>query len=378
AAASHDLRQPLHALGLFVAQLHGDLEPGERSHVMARIDTAVTAMNELFNALLDISKLDAEVLTPKLTRFPVAHLFARLETTFAAAAREKGLRLRIVPGGAWVTSDIILLERVMLNLASNAVRYTDRGGVVIGARRRGATLRLDVWDSGIGIPDDQRRNILGEFYQIPDGDSRRAGLGLGLAIVDRLCGLLDHPLELVSRVGKGSRFSLSVPLAAAQPRFTEPALSPALLRNAADQLILIIDDEALVRDGMGGLLRRWGYAVATADGEDAALSAAATAERPPDLIISDYRLGGGVTGIETIARLHAAYGAAIPAFLISGDTAPERLRDAQASGYHLLHKPVQPMKLRAMVAQLLKRNGNGTAGTSRASLLLARAGFSPP
>jgi signal transduction histidine kinase len=216
AVASHDLRQPLHALGLFVAQLRSNADSTERSRIIAQINAAVTAMNELFNALLDISKLDADVLKPNVTRFPIQHVFTRLKTTFADAAHEKALKLRVVPSNAWVYSDLILLERIMLNLASNGVRYTVRGGVVVGARRRGNVLRLEVWDSGPGIPEDQRKNIFGEFYQIASAQgSHAAGLGLGLAIVERLCGLLDHRLEMTSVVGRGSRFAILVPLTSA-------------------------------------------------------------------------------------------------------------------------------------------------------------------
>ena len=215
AAASHDLRQPLHALGLFIAQLHSDADAAERAGIIARIDVAVSAMNELFSALLDISKLDAAVLTPKLTRFPIERVFTRVDTTFASAANEKGLKLHFVQSSAWVQSDFILLERVLLNLVSNAVRYTERGGVVVGARRRGNQLRLEVWDTGSGIPDDQRENVFGEFYQLSASGGSAGGLGLGLAIVDRLCDLLGHRIELKSRVGSGSRFSVLLPCVAA-------------------------------------------------------------------------------------------------------------------------------------------------------------------
>jgi signal transduction histidine kinase/CheY-like chemotaxis protein len=355
AAASHDLRQPLHALGLFVAQLHAGVDAAERSGVVARIDAALTAMNELFNALLDISRLDADVLTPKLAPLPLDHVFRRLETTFAGAAAEKGLKFRLVPSRAWVRSDMILLERIMLNLASNAVRYTDRGGIVIGARRRGDKLRLDVCDSGIGIPEDQRQNVFAEFYQIADArQERQAGIGLGLAIVERLARLLDHPIELASVPGRGTRFSITLPLAPAEPKLITPA-EPADVGPAAgsDTLVVIVDDDALVRDGMAGLVRRWGYAVVTADCHESARQAVAASGRTPGLIISDYQLANGRTGLDAIERLREAYGGGIPAFMISGDTAPERLRDARAGGYHLLHKPVQPMKLRAMMIQFL-------------------------
>jgi signal transduction histidine kinase/CheY-like chemotaxis protein len=363
AAASHDLRQPLHALNLFIAQLSDEKDEAERGRLVKRIHAAVTAMNELFSALLDISKLDAGVLAPSISEFPVDHLLRRIETTFSAPAREKGLRLRVVPNRTWVRSDIILLERILLNLVSNAVRYTDRGGIVIGCRRQGDRLRLEVYDTGVGIPKDQRRSIFGEFYRLagPDGD-RQGGLGLGLAIVDRLCGLLDHPLELASTVGRGSIFSVSVPLAQAHQLRMEPSGLPRPGNDAGrHKLVLVIDDDPLVRDGMQGLLQSWGYSVAAVDSEHAALTAVAVQGRRPDLIISDYRLAHGKTGFEAIERLNRTCGASVPAFLISGDTAPERLREASASGYHLLHKPVSPMTLRAMVSQLLKNGDGGRA-----------------
>jgi CheY-like chemotaxis protein/two-component sensor histidine kinase len=361
AVASHDLRQPLHALGLFVAQLQSSAEPADRSRIIARIDAAVTAMNELFNALLDISKLDADVLKPNLTRFPIEHLFTRLETTFGDAAREKALSLRIVPNDAWVYSDVILLERIMLNLASNAVRYTARGGVVIGARRCGNMLRLEVWDSGPGIPEDQRKNIFVEFYQLASAQGgHRSGLGLGLAIVERLCSLLGHRIEMTSIVGRGSRFAIVVPLTTPQTEAVEP---PAQAQVIADpckgKLVVVIDDDAMVLEGMRGLLTNWGCEMVTGDSDQSAIAALAGHSRTPDLIISDYRLQAGQTGIDAIDCLRNAYGVAIPAFLISGDTAPERLREAIASGYQLLHKPMQPMALRAMLIRIFQSRGAG-------------------
>jgi signal transduction histidine kinase len=358
AAASHDLRQPLHALGLFVAQLDGKVATAEGCEVLARINSAVIAMDDLFNALLDISKLDAEVLKPNLTRFPVQTLFRRLETTFAEAAREKELLLRVVPSGAWVRSDFILLERIMMNLASNAVRYTDCGGVVIGARRRGEMMRLEVWDSGPGVSSDQLQNIFAEFYQIagPQGD-RRGGLGLGLAIVERLCTLLDHRIEVTSNPGRGSRFAVSVPLASPGVAFPELTTQvPAIDEPCRGKQVVVIDDDAMVLAAMRGLLASWGCQAVTAGNVQAAITALAEHHTVPNLIISDYRLVAGETGFDAIARLRTAFGAAIPAFLISGDTAPERLREAAASGFHLLHKPVQPNALRAMVSQLLQED----------------------
>jgi signal transduction histidine kinase/CheY-like chemotaxis protein len=368
AAASHDLRQPLHALNLFVAQLRNELDPVERKHLVARIDSAVGSINELFNALLDMSRLDAGVLESDVTEFPVESLLRRMETTFTEAAREKGLRLRVAPSSAWIRSDFILLERILLNLVSNAVHYTVRGGLVIGCRRRGDQLRLEVWDSGIGVPEDQQQNIFGEFYRLAAGDAeRRGGLGLGLAIVDRLGRLLGHPIALTSHPGKGSRFSVSVPVVAKRRDPAGVPVSPATITDpVTGKLIVVIDDDALVLDGMRGLLRSWGCTVITANSDTTAVTQLAEIGQQPDLIISDHRLANGKTGIEGIERVRGMLGVAIPAFLISGDTAPERLREASASGYLLLHKPVPPMTLRAVLNRLLKNRDDAREATQTA------------
>jgi signal transduction histidine kinase len=359
AAASHDLRQPVQALGLFVEQLHGHMKSAEGSRLVERIDAAIGAMNELFNALLDISKLDAGALSTNVIEFQIAQLLQRIESTFAEAAREKRLSFRIVPSSAWVCSDFILLERILLNLVSNAVRYTATGGVVVGCRRRGETVHIEVWDTGPGIQEDQRRNIFGEFYRLAD---THGGLGLGLAIVDRLCRLLHHPIELVSTMGKGSRFSVTVPGTAAPAKFAGPqAVSAPTIDVSSGKLVVVMDDDALVLDGMGGMLRNWGCRVVAAATPGTALAAVAGGDRP-HLIISDCCLANGQSGVAAIAELRRAFGASIPAFLITGDTSPERLHEAKESGHHLLHKPVRPMRLRAMLSQLLK--SDPLAGTA--------------
>ena len=352
ANASHDLRQPLHALGLFIAQLRGHMKSAEGGRLVDRIDAAVMAMNELFNALLDISKLDAGVLATNIIEFPITQVLKRIESTFAEAAREKGLSFQLVSSSAWVRSDPILLERIVLNLASNAVRYTASGGIVLGCRRRGDTVHIEVWDSGPGIPEDQRRNIFDEFYRLA-GDNTHGGLGLGLAIVDRMCNLLGHPIHLVSTVGKGSRFSVAVPGAAARAQFAEPQPAQVAIDAPRGKLVIVVDDDALVLDSMSGLLRNWGCRVVAAATPDEAL-ADLDPEELPDLIICDYRLANGQSGIAAIADLRKAFGALVPAFLMSGDTAPERLREARESGHHLLHKPLREMALRAMINRLLK------------------------
>jgi signal transduction histidine kinase len=352
AVASHDLRQPMHALGLFVAQLRSHMTSAEGSRLVDRIDDAVAGMNELFSALLDVTKLDAGALTPTIAAFPVAELLGRIGSTFVAVAEEKGLSLRLASTSAWVRSDPVLLERIVLNFVCNAVRYTTSGGIVIGCRRRGGLLRIDVVDSGPGIPEDQQRKIFGEFYRLADAaKTNQAGLGLGLAIVERLCALLDHPIELKSTTGKGSRFSVVVPVA---PAATKP-LHQAVIDVIRAKLVVVMDNDARVLEGMGGLLRNWGCRVVTAATPEAALTEVKRIGREarPDLIIADYHLADGQSGITAIAKLCEAYGA-VPAFVMSGDAAPERLREARESGHHLLHKPVQPITLRAMMNRLLK------------------------
>jgi signal transduction histidine kinase len=216
AAASHDLRQPLYALGLFAAQLHDRMKSPEDALLISRIDTAIETMNKLFDALLDISKLDAGALTPAIADFPIIALLTRIENTFATFADQKGLSFRVhTDSDIWVRSDPMLLERIVLNLVSNAVRYTKAGGIVVGYRRREHSLRIEVWDTGPGIPEEQRGKIFSEFYRICGNDE--TGLGLGLAIVERLSTLLEHPLDLSSTPGRGSRFSVTVPISRARP-----------------------------------------------------------------------------------------------------------------------------------------------------------------
>lgn len=359
AMASHDLRQPLHALGLFVAQLRTPLNPGKRTKTIERVDAARKEMDEMFNSLLDISRLDAGMLSPRITEFPIAHLLQKIERTFNQPTQEKGLQLRIRRSNAWVRSDAMLLERILLNLVSNAVRYTFRGGIIVGCRRRGERLRIEVWDTGPGIPEDQKQNIFGEFFQVPAQErNRSAGLGLGLAIVDRLRLLLDHPIDLASNVGRGSRFAIELPMVDECVTSTAPLESPYPGAFPAEgKLILVIADAPMVKEGTGGLLGNWGYSVLTAGSDEAALMRVAQRQQRPDLIISDYHLASGKIGIRAIEQINAAFGSSIPAILISGDTAAEPLREANERGYILLHKPVDPMRLRAVMHELFRDHG---------------------
>ncbi|WP_084305866.1 MASE1 domain-containing protein [Bradyrhizobium sp. ARR65] len=359
AMASHDLRQPLHALGLFVAQLRTPLKSRERTKTIEQIDATRKEMDEMFNSLLDISKLDAGILTPRIAEFPIARLLQKIETTFDQATRKKGLRLHVRRSDAWVRSDAMLLERILLNLVSNAVRYTLRGGIIVGCRRRGEMLRIEVWDTGPGIPDNQKQNIFGEFFQVPAPErNRHGGLGLGLAIVDRLRLLLNHQIDLTSTVGRGSRFAILVPIVDEGVTSTAPVVSPLPGAFAVEgKVVLVIADAQIVQEGTGGLLGKWGYSVLSTGSDEAALMRVAQRQQRPDLIISDYHLASGKTGIRAIEQINAAFGSSIPAILISGDTSAEPLRDANERGYILLHKPVDPMRLRAVMHELFRDHG---------------------
>jgi two-component system, sensor histidine kinase len=352
AAASHDLRQPVHALGLFLGALRGVDDPKERERLLDQIEASASAVDGLFASLLDISRLDAGVVEVHRRPFAIDPLLTRICDDQAAEADAKGVFLVHKRTKAIVDSDPLLIERILRNLVSNAIRYTDHGRVVVGCRRRGGALAAQVWDSGRGIPLDQQEKVFQEYYQLdnPERD-RTKGLGLGLAIVRRLTSLLGCRLNLRSQPGRGSCFEVELPMAASQ---TNPAAIGAqeLSGALAKGLIVVVDDELAIRDAMSTLLGRWGYQVVTAGSGEDAVRRLATWPVQPDLAICDYRLRDGESGIEVIERLRSEYNSAIPAMLITGDTAPDRLAEAKANGLLLLHKPVSNSKLRAVIANL--------------------------
>jgi two-component system, sensor histidine kinase len=289
---------------------------------------------------------------------PLATVFDRVRFEFAPIARQKRVSLTVMKTSVHVVSDPSLLARIVRNFLANAVRYTDRGGVVLGCRRRGKTVRIEVWDTGRGIPPERHSEIFREFYQLenPERD-RRKGLGLGLAIVERLSRLLDHPVELRSAVGKGSMFAITVPLGAQEdyvPIETGP--DAAGVFDLSGSLVLVIDDEGAVQEGMAALLRKWQCEVLTAGSGKEMLQQLVTVQRLPDLIICDYRLRAGENGIEVVEMLRNEFNVDIPAVLVTGDTAPDRLRDAEASGLPILHKPLNPARLRTLIANLLREH----------------------
>jgi signal transduction histidine kinase/ActR/RegA family two-component response regulator len=367
AAASHDLRQPIHALGLLFATLAESVRDERTTPLLKQIDNAVDAVDSMLNSLLDISKLDAGVVRPHVGPVDLAALLQRLDDEHQPIARLTGNRLRVRPADAVVTSDAAMLHRILANLVSNALRYTVDGRVLVGARRRGRSTRIDVYDNGPGIPEDALEDIFLEFHQLgnPERD-RRKGLGLGLAIVKRLADLLGHRIEVRSVLGRGSRFSGTLPASAdARPGAARSPLAAAPGADLHGKRVLLLDDEVAVLDAMSSLLERWGCDVTTTAAPEEAEAALASASAPPDMLIVDYRLRRHASGIETIGRLHEVAGHRIPALVITGDTAPDRLREAQESGYPLLHKPVKPAELRAVMRQLIS-DDTAAAGSATA------------
>lgn len=351
AAASHDLRQPLHALTLFTTALDERIKYPEVRSIVDKINNSRLALENLINALLDVSRLDAGVLEPRFRHFPLRKLTQRLVKDFSAEAAGKNLKLECTGCDAIVYSDPALLERILSNLLANAVRYTHQGTILIVGTRLDHTLRIDVIDSGIGIPADQYGEIFKEFFQLgnPERD-RNKGLGLGLAIVDRVARLLGHRIDVDSTLNKGSRFSVTVPLGDIQLVQAEKATnSHRPLQDLAGEHVLVVDDEIGVREGMLALLTGWGCDVTLAGSEDEAVKALRASGVRPDAIIMDYRLREGRTGTQAIQRLQHEWSCEVPALLVTGDTAAERLREAKASGYELVHKPIQPAMLRAFL-----------------------------
>ena len=364
AAASHDLRQPVHALSLFVSALQQQPSADEAGRLLGHVRNTVDGMGEMFNALLDISRLDAETVRPAYSAVALAPLLARIATDEGVIASAKGLALRCVvqgPADLAVRTDAQLLERVLRNLVSNAVRYTTTGGVLLQADLRSGRLRLRVADSGVGIPRARRAEVFQEFVQLhnPERD-RDQGLGLGLAIVQRLCGLLAVPLQLRSRPGRGTVFTLHLPLAGAlalPPSAEGPGLAAGLPAGlpelAPGDLVLVIDDAADIRVAMAALLRGWGCQVLTAASLDGLLPQLMALTAPPRLILCDLRLQGPDDGLAVIEQLRSDFNDDLPAILVTGDTGPDRLRDAAASGLGLLHKPVSEAALRLAIGQVL-------------------------
>lgn len=359
ASASHDLVQPLNAARLFVSSIARDSLPAEAARTVGQVEQSLTAAESLLGALLDISRLDAAAQDVRREHFPLARVLEPLAAEFAALAAPRGLGLRVVPTRAIVHTDPALLRRVLQNFLSNALRYTRRGRVLLGCRRtREGAIRIEVWDTGPGIPERQQREIFEEFrrFDTEDGGGAERGLGLGLAIADRLARLLGHRLALRSWPGRGSVFSLTVPLGEAQ---AVAAVKPAAPRRSGDRLVglrvLCIDNEPAVLEGLQALLGSWGCEVSLArDRRDAERHWQQTGE-VPELALVDFHLDpdpeGDTDGIHAITRLQLIWGVAVPGIVLTADHTQAARLAAAENGLALLPKPIKPAALRALMSR---------------------------
>lgn len=354
AAASHDLLQPLNAARLLISTLRERHLPAAEQLLVERAHQALEGAEDLLTDLLDISRLDQAAIRPDLDLYLLDDVLAPLASEFQPVAAAEGLGLRVRSGRQVIRTDVRLLTRILRNFLSNACRYTERGRILLGARRRGDQLRLEVWDSGRGIAQDRLASIFLEFNQLEVGRAAdRKGVGLGLAIVERIARILDYPVQVRSWPGRGSVFSIDVPLSAEQ--HTPPVQVPAPVPGVGDPLpgrrLLVLDNELSILQSMAALLTQWGCEVLTAT--DRASAFEALQGRAPELVLADFHLDHGVTGCEVVRDLRAYFGAAIPVVMITADRSDQSRRAMQRLGAPLLNKPVKPGKLRAVLSQLL-------------------------
>ncbi len=354
AAASHDLRQPLQALNLFVFALDGKEDDPEKKEIISLIRNSLDSLKELLNTLLDISKLEAGVVHPQPRDFSISDVMKQITTEMKPVAWKHNLQIRCIPSSANINSDPLLLETILRNLIDNAIKYAGDGKVLVGCRHREGRLRIEVWDSGPGIADDQKDLIFNDFYQIDnEARVRTQGLGLGLSIVRRISKLLGHEIGFSSIIGKGTNFWISVPMANEDIKIQNIYKEPINILGGKECIAIIEDDESVIT-GLVTVLEGSGYVPQVIRNVN---SRSIKDELPdgvtPDLIIADYRLDAGVTGRDAINKVRKELGTNIPAIIITGDTAPERLREAKESGFDILHKPVKPEDLLISVRRTL-------------------------
>ncbi|PIY28377.1 MAG: hypothetical protein CO105_07220 [Comamonadaceae bacterium CG_4_9_14_3_um_filter_60_33] len=355
ASASHDLRQPAHALGMFIDRLDLVSTDPQAKGLVASAKAAVREMQDMLDDMFDLSRLDVESAQTQIQSFPVSTLFDALQRGLANEANAKGLRFRVRPSATWLKTDPALLRRILLNLVNNSIRYTPAGSILVACRptRSGTHARIEVWDSGIGIAPEDQQKVFQEFYQVanPQRD-RRLGLGVGLSIVERCCRLLGLALSLRSALGEGTRVSVTVPLGKSNLDVSDDnVLQSCVPSEITGRQVMLIEDDAMGREAVAGMLAAWGYSVIAAESAKMAAEGLQK-DQPPDIIISDLRLGDGVNGIEAVRMLRSLAGQKIPACVISGDTDVRVRQQVEAAGLILLSKPVRPAKLRSVLRHL--------------------------
>ncbi len=360
AAASHDLLQPLNAARLLISTLRERQLPQNELHLVERAHQALEGAEDLLTDLLDISKLDQAAIKPDIDIYPLDDVLLPLVSEFQSVAAAAGLQLKhYIPRFA-IKSDFRLLTRILRNFLSNACRYTDRGSVLVGARIRAGALRIEVWDTGRGIPEEELQSIFLEFNQLGIGRSaKRSGVGLGLAIVDRIASMLGYPVLVRSKPGRGSVFSIDVPLAEAMPgeRVAAPVVVPPLGDPLPGRRLLVIDNEESILLSMAALLEQWGCTVVTATDEQSAVTALDGVA--PDAILADYHLDQGLTGWNVVLAVRARFNQALPVVMITADRSDQCRQQLQGCGVPVLNKPVKPGKMRSVLSHLLTANSNG-------------------
>ncbi|MGZ9033459.1 MAG: hybrid sensor histidine kinase/response regulator [Rhodospirillales bacterium] len=328
---------------------------GEKENEFAgRIDGALKSVEALLATLLDISKFDAGAVSVERAEFDIGDILSSLEQEYAPLAREAGLEFRVAACSAVVLSDAALLARIVRNFVSNAIRYTPAGRILLGCRRRGRMLRIEVWDTGLGIPEASISEIFQEFRQLGNRHGREKGFGLGLAIVQRIAKALGHPITVRSSINRGSVFAVEVPLGigAATPK-RRGQLAASVANTVSGGIVAVIENDEVVSEGMRVLLEGWGREVVNAFDGDEVFAQLGEKRRLPRLLVADYHLDDGRTRVEAIARIREAAGNAIPGIIITADRSPEVLRLVRSSGFYLLNKPIRPAKLRALMSHIL-------------------------
>ncbi len=355
-AASHDLRQPLHAMGLLAGALRQKNLDGESARLAGSINESVDALEGLFSQLLDLTRLDSGVIEAQPQHFGLSEVYRKLRLRFEPLAFEKGLALRFRGSAHHAWADVLLVERIVHNLVSNAVRYTTDGTVLIGCRRRGDRLLLQVWDTGPGIDEREQGRVFDESYQVPNErraePPQRQGLGLGLSIVRRLAGLMDATITLRSRKGRGSVFTLELPVGHVHPELLLAAPGiPAIELTLQGRQILVVEDDPVASGALRSLLTSWGADVVALDGSAscAAWVAANPRVAPPDLLLVSHSMHGEGDGMNAVAALREHFGQITPAIVVGDSALPIREIQAQHSRVHLMLKPVVPVKLRALI-----------------------------
>ena len=353
-AANHDLRQPLATLKILIYNCMMTDDAEHRDDLLHAMDISVSIMEDLLGALLNIGQLDAGQIVPRVTTFQLSSLLERLSVEYSHQAKEKAISFRVAQSRYAVVSDRALLERIVSNLVSNAIRYTDRGGVIVGCRRNGDGVRLEVRDSGCGIAEENLDSIFDEFFQIGGNRKHRGSLGLGLNISKRLADILGHQINVVSSQDTGSIFSIDLPVGdIMHSEIGEPEITERIGGEFTGLAVLVLEDDEILREALVELLERWGIIVEAFNAHRDFSDSFKEIDFEPDLIISDFRLHGGLKGNDVIRDIRTHLGRNLPAIVVTADTEPSLIESIRAEGFPVLIKPVSPPRLRVMMHNIL-------------------------